>query len=393
MKLRLLGTLLGIAVLVVLWLGARRAAERGGEGADVPVPVRATEPATRLEAAPAAEREAVAAGRAEEADADPTRAAPRSEARLFGTFTAADDGRPLVGIELGLLGASGVETAHTDAGGSFAFELAPGAWTFFARPPPEHVPLVQELELAPGEERELSRALGAARGLCVRVWRSELGKLVPCVGAEVWLMQGESDGLARAQWPRVAALEPAHTDHAGRAELPFADFEKYVLAVERDGHVPYSTTFDFDPLLSWLPFSPDGCIHVVLEEAGALVHGRVLDPDGRPQAGALVAALDGDGLDGRFALSLAPPPDAGEVWLQPSEFPAFAMSAPDGSFALKLPRRLSERPDSVALIAVPGSEDLVHHVVQPLSGSELFGRSPVELRLPRAGEVELEFVD
>lgn len=79
--------------------------------------------------------------------------------------------------------------------------------------------------------------------------------------------------------------------------------------------------------------------------------------------------------------------------VHPSETPAWTRSAADGSFALALPRLQLEGEAPLWLVACPGRAELVHHVARELSPAERFGRTAVELRLPHAGEVELEFVD
>jgi hypothetical protein len=388
-KLRLFGTMLGGLVLLALWIVARRDGERGGVGERASGPAHTAVPRARLEPAPAAARAAVAPEGAASARATP---APGG-ARLFGTFTDAGDGRPLGALALGVQGAATERRTRTARDGSFAFELAPGAWTFFLRPPQGRVAFVQELVLAAGEERELSRALGTAQSLCVRVWRVERGDVVPCADADVWLIQGDDDRLARARWPDVAGLAAVRTDREGRVELPCEDFAKVLLLVERAGYLPYAAAFDFNPVLSWSAFSPDGCIHLALAELGASVRGRVLDPAGRPLEGALVAVIDC--AEPAYALE-----DLGRVpahvdglALQPGEHPALTHTTNDGEFTLEIPRALAERGSGATLLVLSGRAELVHHATRALDAAELLGKRAVELTLPAAGPVELEFVD
>ena len=392
MKFRLFGTMLGGLVLLALWIVARRDGERGSLHERESGPARAAVPGPRLEPAPAAERAAIAPE--DESLASAARATPTpGGARLFGTFIDAEDGRPLGALELGVRGAETERRTRTARDGSFAFELAAGAWTFFLRPPPGRVAFVEELVLAPDEERELSRALGTARSLCVRVWCVERGDVVPCADADVWLIQGDDDRLARARWPDVAGLASVRTDPAGRVELPFEDFAKVLLLVERAGYLPYAAAFDFNPVLSWSAFSPDGCIHLALAELGASVRGRVLDPAGRPLEGALVAVIDS--AEPAYDLK-----DLGRVpahvdglALQPGEHSALGHTTNDGEFTLEIPRALAERGSGATLLVLPGRAQLVHHATRALDAAELLGKRAVELTLSAAGPVELEFVD
>jgi hypothetical protein len=394
-KLRLIAIVLGqlgLVAMLLLYMVERSARERRDE----PLAESAveTQPAApELEPETSASRVAVSPQGETRSETAETTPIARRTARLFGTITEADDGRPIAGLDLVVLGQDEVHQTRTAEDGSFAFELAAGAWTFVLRAPPGRVPFAQELGLAAEEERELSHALGSARGLCVRVWCVEFGNLVPCGGASAWLVQGESAALARLAWPRSAGLHAVRTDADGEARLPFADFERYVLSIVKEGFLAWSASFDFSPFRSSQPFSPDGCIHLVLESAELEVHGQVLDPEGQPLGGVLVGMIDRERrVDDLRALG-AVPPEAAEVVAQASEIPGHAFTSADGRFRLALPRRLAERAVAPGLVACPGRATLVHHVSQELGAAELFGQREVIVRLPRAGEVELEFVD
>lgn len=385
MRTRALGLALALALLALLGLLLRGGEPRRSGHAPRPIEPAPTD-GVRLAPAPgeaprAAERERLPA----QAGAEP--ATLRPTARVHGTLSDAEDGRPLAGLELGLFGRAGRHAGRSAVDGRFAFELEPGTWTFFLEPGPERAAAVEELELAPGEERDLSRSLGPPHVQCVRVWGNELGRRVPLAGASVWWIAAESEALERARWPGLVGLEPQRTDERGRTVVPFADFASHVLLVEREGYLPWSAAYDLSPLQSWLPFSADGCIHVELLELGATLRGRVLDPRGAPLAEALL------GLAGAPAQSVRHVDDDQTLVLHPSETSAWTRSAADGSFALALPRLPLEGEAPLWLVACPERAELVHHVAHPLSPAERVGRSAIELRLPRAEEVELEFVD
>lgn len=390
MKLRFHGLAALAVVLLLFWFARARTGERGPDvaGAAPPGPVRDEAPSDPFVPAPVTTRQAL---ESTPASATPE-VAPPALARLFGTFTEAGSARPLAGLELGVFDALGERSARTSVEGEYSFPLRAGAWTFYLRASPGRMARVEELVLAPGEERELSGALGEAGTLCVRVWRAEEGEATPLEGASVWLIEGDSPSLAREDWPRALRMEPVLTDRDGRAELPFADFAAVVLLVRAEGCLPWSGTLDFSPFLSWLPFSSDGCVNVALSEASRSVRGIVLAPDGRPLEGALVALLEPDTRAPRvrtFSRTFG----EGTVELQPAGFPCHVRTGAGGHFTLTLPDALAREAPRATLIVCPGRTELVHHFVHPLTPGELLGQASTEIRLPAAGEVELEFVD
>src|SRR5690349_8063661 len=112
-------------------------------------------------------------------------------ARVFGTITHAKTGAAASAYELRAFGAGRAPArAVTDVEGRFEFRLAPGA-LFVGAAPRGAQAWCERIDLAPGEERRLDRALAPERDLCVRVWsRSETSlELQRLAGAKVSAVQ------------------------------------------------------------------------------------------------------------------------------------------------------------------------------------------------------------
>lgn len=306
-------------------------------------------------------------------------------ARLAGTISFVESGTPAADYELCAFG-EGMDDVRvrTDVRGAYSMALSPGV-RFVGSSSADRHAWCTRLDLAPGEERQLDRALGDTTDLCLRVWSrspSAIDGRLPLSGAQVALLQVDGDALVgQDPFQHLGAVD-AWTDRDGRAAVRMTDFAAYLVRVRGPGHLETWIELDFRPDLSQSPFDEDGCVSVVLEPQGGVIHGRVLDADGQPIEGAIVfvAAREDDPTRAdprvRFAQG------------QPHRRPDFVRSNARGNFAAPAPRGVQRE-----LVVLPRRADLQHHFVQPLEPGDPGVSAPILLRLPRAHRIELELVD
>jgi hypothetical protein len=235
---------------------------------EAPAPV--AEPREPVASEPAA-RTAVPAA---DAGADPA-LARADTATLTVHVTYASDGSDAAGIGLVLwpsddpLAELHARFAESDASGRARLAgVAPGALTLHSD---RETSL--ELELAPGEEREVALVLPAGIDVVGRVVD---GADVPVPDAEIWL---EGDGTG-SRGGRIVA----RSDRAGRFALRALDASQ-ALGAFAPGFAPaFLEKLDTKDVRVG-----EVAITLVLDRAGFELRGRVVDPAGVPVAGARVA--------------------------------------------------------------------------------------------------------
>jgi RNA polymerase sigma factor (sigma-70 family) len=277
-----------------------------------------------------------------------------SPARILeGRLTAEDTGQPLANValvvETGAPGAlRGYVEGRTDRDGRYRVRPFPGKrLTVWAHPPHEmpYLALSQGLEWPAGAARQRAD-LSLPRGVLVRGTVKEARSARPVAGAAVRYEWAYRDNPFRtratarrgAQWQiRDARTKP---DGAFCLAVPPGPGNLLVKAAEPDFvHVQTSLGFLLDGRKGGTPYFPDARVPLhlqpmdeirqlaVLLRRGVTVRGRVVGPDGRPVASALLLAptyipegweVKGHTLpvrDGHFELPGCEPGQKVRVWV------------------------------------------------------------------------------
>jgi hypothetical protein len=214
-----------------------------------------------------------------------------------------EDGSPVAQAEVLVYFAGYDDEAarvRTGSDGSFRLTGLPIGWFDLEARRPGYLSFrIPGLELRP-DSADLG-ALVLTRGR--RLEGRAIGPLgEPVEGAEVWVVP---DGIARARvWMAFDEAGPAAvTDQDGRFVLQGLNPRKVLgLDVCRPG---YHTRW------IWLERSEEGPVQVELARA-ARVSGRVIDPDGKPVAGASVDASLSGASRGDFTPPSSPCPHSGQ---------------------------------------------------------------------------------
>lgn len=286
---------------------------------------------------------------------------------------------------------------RTDEDGNFEFVVEAGVWQLAGDAPAGFVPWRVEVVLDPDDADRADHVLGATESICVRVWRSEGGVVVPAANARVAAVDGLTPSVHRRSWRDGAPPRWSTADGEGRAEMLVAPRRANTLYVEADEHAPLMLDLDLRALAVAALAQGDGCIHVFLDAFGPPIRGRVLSPEGKPVANALVS-LSAQHVEPRaFAMSFgslgARAAELGSFVFASATTPPAAWTDASGRFELRGPRADAPPVTSFALVVHPGREDFPHHFVHELDFAS-FGRElEVTLRLARGHEHELELVD
>ena len=288
--LTMIGTSLlwGSAATLVVWTLVRFE-DGDGRSSDSGTPERTLasaepEPEPTLVAAPAASapRSAVAPeSGAPGSDADEEAAQASTSARLRGSVRAAEDGRALADVEVGLFdpdGGSLKGSARSDAEGEFLLEGEPGAYQVACRLAGRVPRRVRAIELVAGSETAIEVEL--ERGFPVVVEVVERVGGAPVAAADVQLFAGDYDTLVWLRPDDLRFRSLAGTTSAdGRVELGGAARGTYQYLVKSAGHAS---------ALGQALLEADAAPLRVVLDRGGVVFGTVLRPDGTPAEGARV---------------------------------------------------------------------------------------------------------
>jgi RNA polymerase sigma-70 factor (ECF subfamily) len=269
-----------LVCVALVWLGWRtwRGAEETSSAS-----VRPVAAASALQASPSEVAQTSSPAPAEREVLEPPSTAPAPIVSLAATLavhaTWAEDGTPAAGMGLALwpdddsLAELHARFGETDAEGTARLEEIPaGRYTLHTDRVTE-----QAVELAPGETRTLALAFPAGLDVLGVVLD---GAHNPVARAEVWLERQSSEGASLAG--RVVARSALD----GSFRLRALDREQSLGA-----YAPGFAPAFLERLLTRENAPGENEVHVtlVLDRPGTELRGRVLDPDGRPVAGARVA--------------------------------------------------------------------------------------------------------
>ncbi|MFM7296581.1 MAG: hypothetical protein ACKO4Q_05080 [Planctomycetota bacterium] len=382
------------AVLAVLLLGwlllAREGTEVSADPAAAPASASA-EPDTstpeRGDTAlvPAERSELVEPTRVETVRRDP-------RARVHGTIVQLDSNVrvPMANVEIVVYGGRGPEVrARTDAEGRFELRAEPGSRRIGAAP--LNAPAWWDaLDLPPEGDVTYDREVNASRKHCLRVWRREGEELMPVGGARVRVGSCDEVDAEQLASPFFARSHGLETRNDGTVQVMTGAEGKYALEVSADGLVTQVVALDLSPFLSRSFYdSLDGCMHVVLRNAGPPITGLVTAPDGTPLAGAAVFLDVHDSAGAGFVAR------EGGNWVPQAlaaSQPPMAWTDEQGGFLLAGPGPEVIDILSARIVVQPRRAGLVHHCVAEVDMSERDGAT-VFVSVPAARERTLRIVD
>jgi hypothetical protein len=218
----------------------------------------------------------VAGHAAQDAPPGPTMAADRSqaaEAAVCGLVITETASRPVAGALVALRSDRGARTLHTDEAGTFCFRgLAPGRYDLVAQYDGRRSETVEGLPLEAGEEiRELALFLRDGVSVSGRIVDRRTGEGIPLARVRA----GCETGFGFAE---------ASSDRHGAFRLSNLPPGRHRLEVVAQGYA------DGELILKVEGARPVTGVSLILDPE-ARIGGRVLDPAGRPVAGAAVRAV------------------------------------------------------------------------------------------------------
>lgn len=322
------------------------------------------------------------------ADATPRDESGTGVEKVHGLVIDATRDRPVAQLAIeGALEGRGIRRARTDAQGRFTLEVKAGLVRVTATPP-GHAGWCEHFVLEPGRTASMTQELGGTK-LALCAWSSWGDKLEPIEGAEVRVIAVNDDAALHVGCPLYKGSPTAATNAEGQASFSTRAGAIHLVQVRADGH--HSRTFVLDLERREI----EDCVQVVLEPLGAPIRGRILSPDGQPLAGALVmvdirrTTSDGAARSGSLAArgAVAPPELEAEL------HPPFVSTGPDGRYEIHGPRRSAPQLLDATLLVFPQREGLVHHYSLPLPKATLDAPRELDVRLPVAHEITVEFVN
>lgn len=281
----------------------------------------------------------------------------------------------------------GVRRTRSDNEGRFTLEVKPGL-ARVAATPPGHAGWCEHIVLEAGASTSLTKELGGPM-LSIRTWSAWSEELELLEGAEVRVVAVSESASTHVNCPLFAGMPTAATDARGMASFSTVPSAIHLVQVRAEGHHPRTFVLDLERR------EVEDCVQVVLEPRGAPIRGRILTPEGQPLAGAIVmidarrSGPDGVARFGRFPSEDAATPTE----LEPELHPPFVVTAPDGSYEIHGPRRNAPQLLDATLLVFPQRERFVHHYSLPLPKASLETARELDVRLPRAHEITIEFVN
>ncbi len=373
---------LGIALAIAVALLLRTPASPGEDE-------RVASPVVEDAEGPAALPEPVSAPRSEPVRTlEPTRVDLTTQRTLItGVVTDIEQRRAVAGLRIdALVEGRRLRRSSTDSDGRFSIEVPQGSVRMTATPA-GHAGWCEHLQLAEGESAAFVRELGGAP-LSVRVW-SSLGEALEYVPeAEVRVVAVLDDPAQHASCLLFEGNATAQTDGGGRARFTTVDGALHIVQVRATSHLSRTFVLDLERR------EIEDCVDVVLEPLGEPIRGRVLTPEGAPVAGALVlidARRNGRDSFERYGKS---PADSAVRWteLEPELLPPSVKTGSDGRYEIHGPRRDAPELVDATLIVYPQRAGLVHHHSLPLPKTTLSNARELDIRLPKAHEITVEFV-
>jgi len=308
--------------------------------------------------------------------------------KVHGLVIEAVRDRPVAQLAIdGALEGRGVRRARTDAQGRFTLEVKPGLVRVTATPP-DHAGWCEHIVLERGRTASFTRELGGAP-LPLQAWTSRGDALEPLEGAEVRVVAVNDDAALHIGCPIYKGAPTASTDARGQASFTTLAGAIHLVQVRAEGH--HSRTFVLDLERRAIEYS----VEVVLEPIGAPIRGRILTPEGQPLAGALVMidirrnAAAGASHFAHLATRDGQP----KAELEAELHPPFVATGPDGRYEIHGPRRNSPGLLDATLLVFPQRDGLVHHHSLPLPTATLDLARDLDVRLPVAHEITVEFVN
>ncbi len=295
---------------------------------------------------------------------------------------------PVVQLPIeGALEQRGVRRTRTDKDGRFTLEVKAGLVRVSATPL-GHAGWCEHLVLEPGQTATLTKELGGP-ALSIRAWTAWKEELEPIDEAEVRVVAVLDDASLHVGCPLFAGPPTAITDARGLASFSTLPGSMHMVQVRAEGHHPRTFVLDLERR------EVEDCVHVVLEPRGAPIRGRILSPNGQPLAGAMVMVDARRGGPERVArFGRFPQQDANTpTELEPELHPPFVVTGPDGRYEIHAPRPNAPQLVDATLLVFPQREGLVHHHSLPLPKTTLEAARDLDVRLPAAQEITIEFVN
>lgn len=381
MKKLLFGIVVALVALVALLLRPKDEPREPEAVAspDAPAPVAA--PAEEATLAPPSEPES-------RADATPREETSSGTERILGLVIDVQHDRPVAQLTIeGALEPRGVRRARTDTDGRFTLEVKPGL-ARVAATPAGHAGWCEHIVLEAGQTKSLTKELGGP-ALSIRTWSAWSEELEPLEGAEVRVVAVSEDATSHVNCPLFNGQPTATTDARGMASFSTVPGGTHVVQVRAEGYRPRTFALDLERR------EIEDCVQVVLEPRGAPIRGRILTPEGQPLGGALVmvdarrSGPEGIARFGRLPAQAA----ATSSDLEPELHPPFVITGPDGRYEVHGPRRNAPQLVDATLLVFPQREGLVHHHSLPLPNATLESARDLDVRIPAAHEITIEFVN
>jgi len=287
----------------------------------------------------------------------------------------------------GALEPRGVRRTKTDKDGRFTLEVKPGL-VRVAATPPGHAGWCEHLVLEAGQVASFTKELGGPL-LEIRAWSAWSAELEPIEDAQVRVVAVDDNAGGHANCPLFAGAPTVKTNARGQASFSTVPGAIHLVQVRAEGH--HSRTF----VLDLERREVEDCVQVVLEPLGAPIRGRIVTPEGQPLGGAIVmvdarrGGPDGVARFGRFPVQDADTPTE----LEPELHPPFVVTGPDGRYELHGPRSNAPQLLDATLLVFPQRDGLVHHYSLPLPKTTLSTARDLDVRLPTAHAITIEFVN